>query len=92
MSNVQSDKIDDLKNKLPTSFQKKIEAVGRKFKTPNLSRTINGELISPSELPQLNFKRINKLRVNNVYQGTGKELREDLMSIGGVSKFYRTKR
>jgi hypothetical protein len=43
--------MSDLKNKLPTSFQKKIEAVGRKFKTPTCNRTVNGETITSSELP-----------------------------------------
>ena len=61
--------------KLPSSFQKKIEAVGKRFKTPNMSRTINNDLQTSTELPTINFKRINKLRVNNVYQGTGKDLR-----------------
>ena len=89
---MQSERMVDLKTKLPSSFQKKIVAVGRKFKTPIMNRTLNGDLSTSSELPQLNFKRINKLRVNNVYQGTGKELREDLLSMGGASKFYRTKR
>jgi hypothetical protein len=78
--------------KLPSSFQKKIEAVGKRFKTPNMNRTFNGDLATSTELPTINFKRINKLRINNVYQGTGKDLRENLLSMGGASKFYRTKR
>ena len=44
------------------------------------------------QLPKVNFKKINKLRVYANQQGTGKELREDLMTMGGAAKFYRTKR
>lgn len=43
-------------------------------------------------MPKVNFKKINKLRVYANQQGTGKELREDLMTMGGAAKFYRTKR
>ena len=45
-----------------------------------------------NNLPAIDFSRINKLRVHNNVNGTGKELREDLICMGGTSKFFRTKR
>ena len=43
-------------------------------------------------LPKINFLNINKKKVSNNWNGTGKEVREDLMALGGFSKFYKTKR
>lgn len=45
-----------------------------------------------NNLPAIDFSRINKLRVHNNVNGTGAELREDLICMGGTSKFFRTKR
>ena len=44
------------------------------------------------QLPLIDFNRINMLRVNHNTFGTGAKLRENLLAIGGASKFFRTKR
>jgi hypothetical protein len=43
-------------------------------------------------LPSIDFPKINKLRIGNLQNGTGKHLRDDLIRMGGTSKFFRTKR
>jgi len=47
---------------------------------------------APKILPHLDFNKINMLRVNHNTYGTGAKLRDDLLSQGGVAKFFRTKR
>jgi hypothetical protein len=43
-------------------------------------------------LPKIEFRRINKIRVQNLWRGTGKAVRDDLLTTGGFPKFFRTKR
>ena len=45
-----------------------------------------------SKLPKINFKKINKNMITNNWKGTGKAIRDDLVSNGGFSKFYKAKR
>jgi len=57
------------------------------------SRLARGsEVADLPQLPAIDFSRINRLRVQHKWNGTGRGLREDLISLGGASKFYRTKR
>jgi hypothetical protein len=65
-----------------------------------LNKTTNSAFISRKEssvtgkssLPGIDFSKINKLKVFHNWNGTGKDLRDDLISLGGSSKFFRTKR
>ena len=64
---------------------------------PDTGRTMSqaggtSEVGGPPVLPRIDFSKINRLRVQNKWNGTGRDLREDLISLGGAAKFYRTKR
>lgn len=89
-----------VKLQLNSSIQRKAFAKPR-FATPKIfprqgskATTIEGQtgLMDNTTLPKIEFGRINKIRVQNLWQGTGKALRDDLLATGGFSKFYRTKR
>lgn len=63
----------------------------RKYATPVLAPSLRPG-VKDVKMPQIDFSRINRLRVKHNTFGTGKEVREDLLAHGGISKFYRTKR
>jgi hypothetical protein len=46
---------------------------------------------NPEALP-LDFIKLNKKAIRNNLNGLGKDIREDLMSFGGSSKFFRMNR
>ena len=75
----------------PTQFtSKQQQEMHRKYATPTMNSSLRPGLTT--DLPQIDFSRINRLRVKHNQYGTGKDVREDLLAHGGATKFFRTKR
>jgi len=75
----------------PTQFtSKQKQDINRKYATPKLNASLRPGV--SHDLPQIDFSRINRLRVKHNTNGTGRDVREDLLAHGGATKFFRTKR
>ena len=83
------DDIDSVTSAPPT----KIQQLKRRFsKETNRRMETRTPVYHPNLVSGFNFPEINKAKVRNNWNGTGKEVRDDLIQFGGSPKFLRTKR